>query len=708
VYNTGLAAPSAAASRTGTFTGLSTNSNATSANASSEIATIGGTLILYSNTGALTAAAGTVTPSAAGPNANDTVTLGPVGATTVYTFVTSGTTGNNVLIGANSAAAAGNLLAAINDNSAQCVTAAPCFGSGIAAPNAAGTATIVGNAVTITASAAGAANNFWLKSSTNGRLPISGAAETGGGGSNTGLNFLAVTDVTTTATNLVAAIVRNGGGVGVTATSSAGIVTVTATSAGTAGNSITLTKSLTNFSWAGAKLTGGVNALATIGAFDNLYSSCTGTVPTTYWAYNTGTAGGVLTSPVLSGDGTQIAFIQNTATGSTLVLLKWAASSGDFTTPVTLTSQVSAAAYNTCVAPCMYTIAFSTANGGAAALDTNSSPFYDYANDAIYVGEDDGFLHKFNPVFHGAPAEITSTTGANLWPAGINSGKVLTSPVFDDGPGEVYVGDDTGVLYRVDSTIGGGTGGVVASGTIGGVAGIDDSPVVDVTLGNVYVFIRRDITGANGRARVYRFATNFGAGTMGIENVAVSSNSTVPVTAFYAGDFDNIYYSSAGGTGNMYVCGTGLQNGTTRAALWQIPITLGALGAPVEGPQLTTANVACSPVTEFNNGATDRMFLSVTASAVTGSTTSGAAINCVAGGGCIMSFDITTSAGWGVTTGTSATAAVAGGASGVVVDNSSATGGASQVYFTPLKDQTCATSGGTGGCAIQASQSALN
>jgi hypothetical protein len=61
--------------------------------------------------------------------------------------------------------------------------------------------------------------------------------------------------------------------------------------------------------------------------------------------------------------------------------------------------------------------------------------------------------------------------------------------------------------------------------------------------------------------------------------------------------------------------------------------------------------------------------------------------------------------------GTSARASAAGGTSGIVVDNSSATGGASQVYFTPLLDQTCTGAGGVGtgpgGCAIQASQSGL-
>jgi hypothetical protein len=51
-----------------------------------------------------------------------------------------------------------------------------------------------------------------------------------------------------------------------------------------------------------------------------------------------------------------------------------------------------------------------------------------------------------------------------------------------------------------------------------------------------------------------------------------------------------------------------------------------------------------------------------------------------------------------------------GGTSGAIIDNTvdpHSLSGASQVYFSTLKDQTCTTSGGTGGCAVQASQSAL-
>ncbi len=49
-----------------------------------------------------------------------------------------------------------------------------------------------------------------------------------------------------------------------------------------------------------------------------------------------------------------------------------------------------------------------------------------------------------------------------------------------------------------------------------------------------------------------------------------------------------------------------------------------------------------------------------------------------------------------------------GGTSGFILDNTVETlPGASQVYFSTLSNQTCTTSGGTGGCAVQASQSAL-
>src|SRR6266481_4743988 len=174
----------------------------------------------------------------------------------------------------------------------------------------------------------------------------------------------------------------------------------------------------------------GSSTQASIVAFDNLYSGCTGTVPTTYWAYNTG--GTVLTSTILSLDGSQLAFVQSSAGHAQLVLLKWQASTTATSTSPGPINMVSASQYPTCTVPCMTTLAFS---GGAN--DTNSSPFYDFANDALYVGDNGGVLHKFHPVFgSGTPVEVGSP-----WPVVLGSGaNKLDSPVLDSVTGRVFVG----------------------------------------------------------------------------------------------------------------------------------------------------------------------------------------------------------------------------------------------------------------------------
>ncbi len=508
-------------------------------------------------------------------------------------------------------------------------------------------------------------------------------------------------NTTTIATHLTTAlnIAGNGSYVGITATSSTDTVTITAIHGGTAGNSIALASSSASFTWAGATLTGGLDNQASIIAYGNLYATtCTGTVPTTYWAYNTG--GKILTSVVLSADGKQVAFVQTLGDGNAyFTMLKWAAGGGGTASAPRDPATVTNANYRTCTAPCMTTIVL---NGDHN--DTSSSPFYDYAlgSDSIYVGDDSGVLHKFTNVFvSGTPAE----TMANGWPVTVSAGNKLTSPVYDEGAtvptSYVYVGDSARVFHYVAQTTATTTT-LVSSGTLAAAGdGIDDAPVVDASTGKVYVFVRGDNTaGAGRRAQVVQLPSGFAAGSTGASAGAsaasVSSNNTLPATAFFAGSFDNTYYNSVNGTGHMYVCGT--NGGLT--ALWQITVTAGALGTATAGPTLTTANVECSPVVEFNNGSTDRIFLSVTNDAVTGGV-----IGCGTATGCIMSFNVTAGT---VPSTTSAHALEAGGTSGIIVDGSSGSAGASQVYFTPLANQTCTTSGGTGGCAIQASQSGLN
>jgi hypothetical protein len=54
---------------------------------------------------------------------------------------------------------------------------------------------------------------------------------------------------------------------------------------------------------------------------------------------------------------------------------------------------------------------------------------------------------------------------------------------------------------------------------------------------------------------------------------------------------------------------------------------------------------------------------------------------------------------------TSATLYASGGTSGIVADNTASPG--SEVYYSELGSRVCVT-GGTGGCAVQATQSGLN
>lgn len=535
----------------------------------------------------------------------------------------------------------------------------------------------------------------------------------------------------TNASNLATAIntAGNGSHVGVSATSSGTVVTITATTAGTAGNSITVAaQAATNLTLTFANLVDGATGVPTIVAFDNLYSGCSGTVPSPYWAYITGTAGAVVTSPTLSADGTQVAFVQGTAGAAELVLLKWAADGSTVDSPTNMTGAdtVSNANYRTCTAPCLTTITFS---GGATRTDTSSSPFYDFTpgSDTLYVGDSQGYVHKFTGVFLGTPAEVTTT-----WPVQAAAAP-LSSPIYDVTTGNVYVStwfqtsnnsggrlhsvcaaviasctavgntDSTGILGPVTVM---GTH-CTGTGTSGGTANlVMDAPVVDPTNGTIYVALGND---GNGNSALYQFSNNWTSQSCGVEVTLGTGTTSSPSVPVYAGSFDNEYLS--GSAGHFYICG----DAGGEPTLYQIAAPSNGIltaGAATAGPALATATTTCGPVVEIYNpnasgGAADWIFTSVQASAQTASP-----VSCPASIGCIMSFNVTSGATISSSTATVGHSSVAGGASGVIVDNtvaSSTLAGTSQVYFTPLATGNCTTSTGQGigGCATQASQSAL-
>ena len=338
--------------------------------------------------------------------------------------------------------------------------------------------------------------------------------------------------------------------------------------------------------------------VASIVAFDNLYAGCSGSgaVPTTYWAYDTTTAtaapGTIKTSPVMSLDGTQIAFVQTDGFGhGTVVLLKWKAGDGRLAAPAN-PHPGSAASYATCAAPpCMTSFDLRT-SGNVQTDDTTSSVYYDYTGDVAWVGDSLGLLHKFHPFFKGIPAEVTTSP----WPLQVNLGTALSSPVYDHISHNVFVGDAGGFVESVSAI----TGIPVVSAQVDHGTGIVSGPVIDIGNELLYVFASSDgLTGCAGGpcAAVYQFPATFGVGATGTE-VTVGAAGLTP-NPLYFGAFDNAYFSSHTATGNIYVCG----NTGGSPTLYRIPVagtTLPAAGTA--SATLTTASTAgCSPVTDIAN-----------------------------------------------------------------------------------------------------------
>ncbi len=436
--------------------------------------------------------------------------------------------------------------------------------------------------------------------------------------------------------------------------------------------------------------TAGATGAATIVAFSNLYTGgCLGTVPSAYWAYNTG--GMATTSPVPSLDGTQVMFVQVSGTTASLVLLKWSANSGTPTLPVT-PAAATLATYRACTAPCAVTLAFSGNHN-----DTFSAPYYDYSSDTAYVGDDNGNLHKFTGLFAGTPAEVGSP-----WPVPLGASK-LSSPVFDNVTGNVILGDFGGVLYSVAASSG------TVNKTISIGDAIADAPLVDSGAGKLYAFVTTNSYNGSGVAiganAVYELSNNF---------TSITGASAKPVGTggagyyLYHGIFDNVYYSSATFTGNLYVVGnTGL---AASAILYRIPINSSVMGAPAVVFNNLSSGAARpwpSTLNEFcNNGlsacttngtrttaGTDYIFFSVYRGTVAEGCTN------AAGNGCVLSYNVSNPAAV-VQSNSGLNVTTPGGngcwpTGGIVIDNSSTLAGASQTYFIGLGGNTAGGPTGT-------------
>jgi hypothetical protein len=471
----------------------------------------------------------------------------------------------------------------------------------------------------------------------------------------------------------------------------------------------------------------GSSSVPSIVGFDELYSTqggagglCGTAGPSVEWAYNTNpagdTTGTTLTSAAVSLDGTKVAFVEsrtNANGGAILHILNWKpGGQGLIGTPAVPDTILTAGQNWTTNCPagnsCVSNIILS-----GAQPDTNSAPFVDYSSDVIYVGDNNGVLHKITGVFLGAPAEVV--TGG--WPVTVHTGSVLTGPVFDSTSRNIFVGDASGRLSFVreaGSTVGAcGLGSPPCLGSVTAPLGgsLVDSPIVDSATGRVLVV---DGTDAN-NGSAYQFDTGLTAGS----KVTVIIGGSGAGSSLYSGAFDDAYFSAGPGSGHLYTCGKDSGH-TDRPAIYQLGFNVSGVlnGSAASLANLVSADgVACSPVTELLNGGTDRIFFSVTNSSsppiiIFGINFGGNATGCSPGplttpGGCVMSIALGT---WPPAT-TTAGIPASGGSSAIVVDNVGVGAQESSLYYTYLSNSatnfTC--SGTTGvGCAVKVTQSGLN
>ena len=463
---------------------------------------------------------------------------------------------------------------------------------------------------------------------------------------------------------------------------------------------------------------------ANLVGINNLYTEatpkCNSGSPWVAFAYNavTQTGGQIKTSPALSIDGKKVAFVESTAGASYfhVLVLPYPIPTPPSQVGTVLLPQTPTSCTTTTTVGCMTTLTIET-----AATNSNSSPWIDYSADTAYVGADNGLLYKITPVFGGgAPALVNDPTN---WPVTVSTNatsKVLTAPVVDNTASLIFLGDGAGYLYSVKMTSPAKT--FVARQTIGWVThgagtGLVDPPIAvtdpaSSAIDQVFAFTGcSNVNGIGGG--ITQLAANFATGVPSTANTvdlgSASGTGNCTGKNVHSGTFDNTFWVNGSTSGHMIACGFVNNGGApSNPRMYFFPFnashvitSTGSSGFVVNN----TKGDECSPLTEFYNGTTDRLFFGV------GSTG-------VAGDGYLESSTITTSLTTPICTGAPTSSCVTspkalGGPSGIVIDNQVSNGG-TNIYFSTLatgsvNGQKCNVTGGVANpyCAVKLTQSTL-
>jgi hypothetical protein len=407
------------------------------------------------------------------------------------------------------------------------------------------------------------------------------------------------------------------------------------------------------------------------------------TAPTFMWSYAVGT-GPLELSPALSLNGTQVAFVE-ASSRPMFDVLTWSAGQG-----IDATHAVAPGGASTVTRLDYTNITTSSCPRNATRNNSNSSPYIDYASNSAFVGADNGVLYHIKNVFG-------STAPSLDFCITVKAGAVLTSPVFDPVTQRVFISDGF-VLYSYFVSASSFTS--ERSITVAGTGASDPivlSPILDSTNGLVYLFSGTDLTNTNSIvAQVNRDQTTL---------------ITAPIGPAFTGqfildgDFDNAYFANGptSGAGTLYACGTQAGN-PNKPSLYAMSFqaTSGQMNStPVVSDNrningASNPNGVCSPLLEFFDGTTDRLFVG------TGQ------FNNTGGANLVTEWDITNRIATSTTAPNHTAINEWGGTSAFTPDNVSTAPQAASIYFGTLAAAPGATPCGNGNfCAVKLTQSGL-
>ncbi len=446
-----------------------------------------------------------------------------------------------------------------------------------------------------------------------------------------------------------------------------------------------------------------VGTQADLVGLTNLYTNgsgtgyCPGTVPTFLFSYAiVGTTGngkyGSVLSPVLSLDGTKVAWIQGIGTNAaTLHVTTFVAGQGTNATTGSVAPGTGASDV---------VLAYTAAAGCTATTktDSDSDMYVDYPSDTAFVSADNGYLYDIKGIFKGTPT-VNFCILVNA-----SAGAYMGGAVYDSLLNEVFVSDSSTVYAY---TVGATSFTLKASYKYAASASsyAASAPVLDAFNGFIYMFTTDD-NEATAHTSVVQLPTSLASATY----VPLGPVGLSPSVELNYGAFDNNYYNHGpfNAASTLYSCGTDSTT-TTAQDLFAISFntTTGVVNTTpampanknVNPPSGTKAGI-CSPITEFYDGTTDRIFVGM--GDYNGATT---------GANVAQMWNVTSRLTSASDTYTAEATGYQGGTSGFTVDNNASPTtypGAESVYFYTLKTSvSAATCGGSLYCAVKLTQSGL-